>query len=143
MNWEEHARMDTDIAGHLSTLYEYASKCKTVTEWGVRRGESTLALLEGVKQNDGHVYSVDVAPCYRARLRMVRLGLSKWWTFVQGDDLEVEARPSEMVFIDTDHYLEHTMKEIHRAVSLKPRYIFLHDVNAPLWPDMKKAVELA
>lgn len=86
---------------------------------------------------------MDIDPCYRAQFTVWRYGLWPWWTFTRGDDLNVKAEQSDMVFIDTSHYLEHTLKEIYKAVSLNPRYIFLHDVNAPLWPDMKQAIEAA
>ena len=43
--YENSCRERSDINEHLPTLYEYACKCKHITEMGVRTGVSTTAFL--------------------------------------------------------------------------------------------------
>lgn len=114
-----HAAKKTDISEHLPTLYRLVvdNGLKTVVELGVREGESTVALLEGVHETKGHLTSVDLADCPIARERIKRYGLSERWTFIRGDDVVTAAswdagRPIDLVFIDTSHEYEHTQREL-------------------------------
>src|SRR6266849_9723651 len=100
----EHVLKNSDINEHLHTLYLFASLCKTALEFGVREGESTVALLEGVARNGGRLVSVDINPCSGSRQMISNYGLDKYWTFIQGDDIQVKLNiKPELCFIDTTH----------------------------------------
>jgi len=114
-----HSKRPTDINQHLVPLYNMVleMKAKTVIELGVRSGESTVALLEGVHQTEGHLWSVDVDPCLMTQEMVKVYGMLPRWRFVQGDDIEFAAKwdkavPVDIVFVDTSHQYEHTKKEI-------------------------------
>ena len=61
-----------------------------VLELGVRAGVSTAALLAGVSDHGGHVWSVDrddCAPVFAGHPH---------WTFIQGDSLDNLSVPEEL-----------------------------------------------
>ena len=133
----------TDISEHLMTLYMLTKhfKLSTVLELGVRSGESTIALLSAAKDIAGTVTSIDIMDCPEATAKVDSLGLSKWWRFIKGDDLEVEWNESiDHLFIDTAHTYEQTLKELQR---FEPQVknggvVTLHDIVA--FPDVVKAI---
>jgi predicted O-methyltransferase YrrM len=53
---------DGDSDRHLMSLYSIAlgSKSKNIIELGVRNGDTTLPLALAAKDNNGHLYSVDI-----------------------------------------------------------------------------------
>lgn len=108
----------SDIEAHLPFLHEAASRSRSILELGVRGGVSTSALLAGLEQSGrGHLWSVDTRkPC-----------IPLWWhgsgawTLTIGDDLDprvAKAQPEkiDMLFIDTDHFYEHTLAELRLYV---------------------------
>ncbi len=115
-----HAAKETDIFQHLTKLYDLVLELKAtcVLELGVRGGESTIALLEGVHVSNGSLLSIDISPCTEARAIIESYGLGSRWTFRQGDDLEAGLymlhliQMFDLIFIDTSHEYEHTVKEI-------------------------------
>lgn len=114
-----HAQKNTDIAGHLITLYSSATsiQAKKVLELGVRYGESTVALCEAVHETGGELISVDINPCDAAKDAIREHGFSKRWTFIQSDDIQyglsLEAGiVFDLIFVDTSHEYDHTKKEI-------------------------------
>jgi predicted O-methyltransferase YrrM len=124
----------SDIQQHLPTLYETVQKYPQVIalELGVRWGTSTAALLAGVDEVDGHLWSVDIAqPTY-----------PQWWhetgrwTLTIGSDTDREvmaAQPAELdvLFIDTVHTYEHTLAELRAWVPrVKPGgVVLMHDTE--------------
>lgn len=115
----------TDIHHHLPRLREAA--CGAVLEIGVRFGSSTAALLLGLEEQGGHLWSVDTDPCEFAR------GLFEGhpqWTFVHGDSRNVTGLPGEidLLFVDGDHSYEGVLADL---MNFGPRAhtIMLHDAN--------------
>lgn len=122
MRW---AYGETDVHHHLPRLREEA--CGAVLEIGVRFGSSTAALLLGLEEQGGHLWSVDTEPCEFAR------GLfdgHPQWTFVQGDSKIVTGLPEELdlLFIDGDHSYEGALHDLMRF-GPRARTIMLHDAN--------------
>ena len=125
--------MDTniiDIEEHLGTLVRACIdvEAKVILELGVRTGNSTRAFLAVAKTLDAKVISVDIADCSH-------VANSDRWFFVQMDDLKFEIDgPVDILFIDTSHEYEQTLKELERF-SPKVRKggkILLHDtVSCP------------
>jgi len=116
-----------DMAPHYRTLIRYAREAKVIVEFGVRGGVSTWALLNGLPRN-GHLWSVDIIDCVVPR----RVSQNRRWTFIVGDDLDptIQAQlPShaDLIFIDTSHTYEQTVKELAYSLTLTPARIALHD----------------
>jgi predicted O-methyltransferase YrrM len=132
----------TDISDHLETLFveSLRARPKLIVELGVGPGESTFVLERVAKLSGARLVSVDIKP-ERARA-------SSWvdWLFVCGDDVEFAQKfknwaadkninPSvDVLFIDTSHEYEHTVKELkHWLPLLSDRgKVFLHDTNTRL-----------
>jgi predicted O-methyltransferase YrrM len=124
-----------DMRPHVDRLVEFASACQVIVEFGVRRGFSTVAFLEGLPAS-GRLFSVDVDRC-PSRIDDPR------WTFIRGDDRLRHVRSrlprqADLVFIDTSHELEHTIDELEFARKLGPSVILCHDAY---WPGVVGAVE--
>lgn len=49
----------TDYAGMLAELI-FLNQSKTIVEFGVARGDTTLSLCEAAKNTNGHVYGFDI-----------------------------------------------------------------------------------
>jgi hypothetical protein len=108
---------------------------KTVVELGVRDGNSTAALLAGLCETGGHLYSVDTEPVvlpdpFHATGRL---------TLIVGDDLEVAQgvvlpETFDICFIDTNHWFHHTLAEL-RMYGPRSRIMLLHDTELE-WPYM-------
>lgn len=127
----------SDIQDHLPRLYEAAKG--NCLEIGVRSGVSTSALLAGIEQHGGHLWSVDINDCP-----------AFWghpnWTFRRMDTLsetsiaELLTREYDVVFIDGDHTQEGAISDL-RNFGTKAKRIFVHDTDAPDFPGVRKAVE--
>ena len=128
----------SDIGLHLPYLHERAKTAQVVLELGVRNGASTAALLAGLDDSDGHLWSVDVdwpQPPGDQFLDNPR------WTFLQGDDMDpfVIAQaplPIDLLFIDTSHRYQHTVDELTvYGPSVKTGgVILLHDTELEVAP---------
>jgi hypothetical protein len=120
----------SDIVLHLPVLEWFASKCKHVTEFGVREGCSTVALLAGVGRNgsDSVLHSYDIE-----RTGIVgglqALDLPCRWEFHQGDtgSASLVVEPTDMLFIDTLHFYEHVQKELLYHGEKAAKYLAFHD----------------
>lgn len=96
---------------HLPLLYDLvlSLNAQHVIELGVFNGESTRAFLAALEQTDGRLTSVDihVGPDIR----------NDRWTVLVGDDLDPaitsQLAPAEVVFIDTSHLYEQTVRELN------------------------------
>lgn len=140
-SYERYLGQETDIRDHLPRLFDEARG--TVLELGVRGGVSTSALLAGVEQRGGEVWSVDVDPSCSTACAAHPL-----WHFVCADSrdpapLSVAGLPSEIdvLFVDTLHKYEHVRDEL--AV-WGPRVrrdgiVLLHDTDA--YPEVRHAAE--
>lgn len=145
----------SDIQHHLPLLFSLARG--NVLELGTRSGVSTAALLAGVEQHGGHVWSVDLDP----RSAQVAAG-HPLWTFVQADSRDAhavyEALPADaaryshlgqaidspvfdLILVDTLHTYTHVQQELDtwwRAV--KPGgHICIHDPET--FPGVRRAVQ--
>jgi predicted O-methyltransferase YrrM len=119
-----------DISAHLPLLRFLARG--NVLEIGVRSGISTAALLLGVQENGGHVYSIDTDPGCGS----VYAGHANW-TFICGHSRDNSERilgqspPPDLLVIDGDHSYEMVLSDLEkygtrvRAGGL----ILLHDAD--------------
>jgi len=140
---EDYMKRPSDIQEHLATLYMLTIELdlKTVLELGTAEGESTIALLHASRQIGGKVYSIDINPCPIAHRDVEKYGLTDYWAFIQGDDLQVKwEKPIDHLFIDTTHEFQHTLKELQKYEPYvrEGGIITLHDII--LFPSVMKAI---
>ena len=133
--YEYHLAHWSDMQDHLPRLY--AAARGNCLEIGVRSGVSTSALLAGIEQRGGHLYSMDINDC------RVFDGHPDW-TFMQLDSIvgkaELPLKEWELAFIDGDHSYEGALSDLNRF-GIRAKRIFVHDTDAPDFPDVRKAVE--
>lgn len=133
----------SDVQAHLPALYECARG--NVLELGVRAGVSTSALLAGVTDHGGHVWSVDRDDCSPV------FGNHPHWTFIQTDSLDmfsvsIEVIPDTLdcLFIDTEHTEDRTLAELRLwgKRMVKGGVILLHDTDdGSTYPGVRNAME--
>lgn len=128
----------SDIQGHLPTLFEAARGF--CLEIGTRGGCSTSALLAGIEEHGGHLWSIDLNDC------PVFKGHPNW-TFIQADSIKDAADTKlilpeslEVLLVDGDHSYEGAFSDLHNFGSMAKR-IFVHDTDAPDFPGVHRAVE--
>lgn len=129
-----------DVQAHLPVLYEHARG--NVLELGVRAGVSTSALLTGVVDHGGHVWSVDRDDCSAV------FAPHPDWTFIQADSCDVATinvpETLDCLFIDTEHTADRTYREL---TLWGPRVkvggvILLHDTDdGSTYPGVRNAME--
>ena len=114
----------SDIVSHLPVLEFFASLCSHVTEFGVRDGSSTVALLKGCR-GQVHSYDIERTPSVN---RLQSMLLPCIWTFHQASTVQIEPIPeTEMLFIDTMHFFEHVLKELQIHGRQAKRFLAFHD----------------
>ncbi|VTS05327.1 DUF6171 family protein [Tuwongella immobilis] len=125
-DWFTHARdTKSDINQHVETLRRYASEAEHVTEFGVRAGVSTVALLAGQPKR---LVSYDVNGTAEIE-HLQRLKGTCDFEFRIGDSRTVDLEPTDLLFIDTKHTAEHLWAELQNAKGKVRRWIILHDTE--------------
>ena len=110
-----------------------AMNTQQMIELGVQTGQSTIIFLKALQSTGGKLWSCDVDPLHG---RIATIDPQPNWTFTKGNDLDTVVDAPEdcdVIFIDTFHQYEHTIKEIKAYKKhLKPGGIFLlHDTWNP------------
>lgn len=119
----------SDINEHLPTLRRYSEECDIVTEFGVRRGTSTCALLLG-KPERMVCFDID---------KKGGLPLEKYKKFAERNNIEfsfnlnnvlsIEIDETDLLFIDTFHTYTQLSKELYLHSGKVKKYIILHDTE--------------
>lgn len=140
MKWEE---IENLIRGEISfrlaspdesrMVYEAAfrTEAKEILELGLWLGTFTIPLLIYCKENNAHLTTIDVNPYPNTQEMLERLGLTKCWTFICQDDMEVVKtwdKQVELIVLDTSHYYDHTIKELQLFSPFVTKEILMHDV---------------
>lgn len=116
----------SDIVLHLPVLEYYASKSDSAAEFGVRDGNSTVALISGCK----FVYSFDIerSPIVNT-LKSIELPEGHVWEFHLADtgSSNIPLGGVDMLFIDTLHTYEHVKKELKYHARKVSKYLAFHD----------------
>lgn len=115
------ANATDDIRHHLWSLYWICRllRAKRVVELGVRGGDSTRALLAAMKDTGGRLTSFDIAgDAYDVRRKTEDMGIP-WrdiWECRKGDSADAGVLwrygPLDVVFVDTLHTHDHTLREL-------------------------------
>ena len=129
----------SDIHDHLPMLHDEAKG--DVMEIGVRGGFSTSALLAGVEEHGGHLYSVDInnCPVFPGHLQ---------WSFLAADSIREVERVAkfapdslELLFVDGDHTYEGCLADLTNYAP-RAKKVLIHDCLCPLtFPGVRKACE--
>ena len=119
------AAQPSDIQAHLPLLRALAAQCDHITEFGVRKGNSTVAFLAGLADRGGGILqSYDIAA---PRIETPELPLGVEWWFKQADTaLLREIDDTDLLFIDTLHTADQVRAELRHAPCVRGR-IVLHD----------------
>jgi predicted O-methyltransferase YrrM len=135
----DRARLGMAISDHLPTLFAEALAMKpaTIVELGVRGGESTYVFGRiGQLLPSTTIVSIDIKNCKP-------LQPYNNWHFVRDDDIQFAGKfvdfcsqrgiksAIDLLFIDTSHLYEHTLKEIERWFPLLADHtkVIFHDTN--------------
>ena len=124
----------SDINEHIPTLYEYAKECDSITECGVRSVVSTWAFVLGLIDNDykspKYLTSVDLFKS--PKIQEVELFCETagiFFDFQQGNDIEVDLKERDLLFIDTWHVYGHLKRELSKLAPTTKKYIIMHDTT--------------
>lgn len=115
----------SDIYQHLDVLKQYADKCDSVTEFGVRDGMSTRALLCSEYKT---LRSYDLYLDSRVtELFNIARENGRDCSYEVADTLKLEIEPTDLLFIDTDHTYPQLSAELKRHHTKVRKYIAFHD----------------
>jgi len=117
----------SDINEHLPKLYDLAKTCNSVTEFGVRDGVSTRAFLfAGVKLRSYDLYLDPKVSALFAEVAKDGIDVS----YLQGNTLEIDIEPTDLLFIDSKHTYTQLKAELARHSNKVRRFIVLHDMES-------------
>ena len=125
-----HRGLHRDMMGHLATLALLSAQCNHCTEFGIRTGNSTLALLFGLAQRPrgGKLVSYDIEPpLIDVNIRAILPDTVKW-EVRQEDTRLVRHRVdvTDLLFVDTLHTYDQVKEEL-RCAGVVRRYLVFHD----------------
>lgn len=124
----------SDINEHLWTLRSLAEECEHVTEFGMRTGLSTAALLAG-QPKKLVTWDINIASVISTRTAELANLASGGRTDFEprvGNTLEISPiEPTDMLFIDSLHTATHLLAELKRhadpARMHVKKYLVFHD----------------
>jgi hypothetical protein len=125
----------SDINEHLPTLYEYALKCESVLELGVRGVVSSWAFLNGLinnNKNKKELFLNDLDSCDIDELLNHSKNTDVIVEYKWIDDLKLEFdnnRTFDLVFIDTWHVYAQLKRELEKFSKITNKYIIMHDTE--------------
>lgn len=118
----------SDIYLHLPKLRKLAETVSSITELGVRDGQSTRAfLVTNCKLRSYDLYlDNEVMTLFRLAREQ-----NKDMTYQIGNSLTINLEPTDLLFIDTDHTYEQLSAELKRHHHIVGKYIVMHDTGLP------------
>jgi hypothetical protein len=130
----------SDINEHLPVLRELAKQCGSVVEIGVRSVVSTVAIIQGLSENqsESRTYlGIDLAMPPEDKLKACKKFAARnniRFDFWKENDMNIEIPEVELLFIDSLHTYCHLTYELEKFSPNVRKYIALHDTSAP-WGD--------
>lgn len=123
----------SDINEHIPTLYEYAKKCDSIIELGVRGVVSTYAFALGLMHNNSDNKSLlinDIEPCDINELKEIISDMPIEFKYEWISDLELNIEKNyDMTFIDTFHVYGLLKRELDKYSKITNKYIIMHDTT--------------
>ena len=97
-------------------------------------GESTTAFLVACSENGSHLTSIDIQDCSRVMERIKKVGLDKYWTFIQDDDRNFLPKCEDIfdiILCDTIEDYDHVSFELEQSNRLlnEKGIILVHDLR--------------
>ncbi len=122
-----------DIFEHLPTLRDYAAKCGTVAELGVRTPVSTWAFMRGLCDSPSPVkklFCVDIIPVDMTLEQKLSNQVGIDLEFIQDNSATVNLGANvDLLFIDTWHVYGHLKRELEHHHTNVSKYIIMHDTT--------------
>ena len=125
-----------DINEHLPTLLNYASKCESVLELGVRGCVSSWAFASGLIENglekkelilnNKEVCDVNY---FLGLCGDIELGLNVKYKWINDLEWDVSNINVDLLFIDTWHVYPQLKKELEIFSKITNKYIIMHDTE--------------
>lgn len=117
----------SDINEHMDTLARLGRECEHITDFGARRGVSTLSFLMA-RPRKIVVYNRRREPGIDwVEQLAIRAGID--FTFRQEDVLCTSVEETDLLLLDTHHSYEQVRDELARHSSAVRRYIIVHDTT--------------
>ena len=143
--YARHCKEHSDINEHLPVLHQLSSECSSVIEIGVRGVVSTWGILIGLADSPHRPRSylgIDLNHPPEDKFRLaqalaVQHGIT--FNFWQGNDMEAEVEPADMIFIDTLHIYCQLTVELEKFAPKAKKYITMHDTSGP-WGDQDENI---
>jgi cephalosporin hydroxylase len=126
--YRKHRQEQTDINEHLEILSRLASLCDHVTEFGVRSGRSTSAILHGKPQK---LISYDIRPLLNLDI-YVKSAKAEGveFEFIQADTVKMNPiSKTDLLFIDTTHTYNHLNAELAIHSQQVSKFLVVHDTS--------------
>lgn len=117
----------SDIHLHLALLRKLCDRCHHVTEFGVRTGESSRAILSS-RAHIIRMYDLQLNDQVTQLVNWAQLS-GKQVSYTQADTLELNIEPTDLLFIDTLHTHAQLSAELARHAWRVRRYIAFHDTH--------------
>ena len=123
----------SDINEHLPTLFEYASKCESIIECGVKNCVSSWALVYGLLNNnkqDKIIILNDIVYCDVTELLNITKNIDIDIKFIQCSNIDLELNNNiDLTFIDTYHVYGQLKRELTKYGKITNKYIIMHDTT--------------
>jgi len=147
--YTELCNTPSDINEHLPTLYNYATKCESIIELGVRGCVSSWALMNGLLNNNnnnsnnsnnnkrGYLLLNDIDECDIKEILYNSQYLNNLKVnYIWKNDLELDFSSIDtdsglvdLVFIDTWHIYGQLKRELDMYSKITKKYIIMHDTT--------------
>ena len=123
----------SDINEHLPTLYNYATKCESIIELGVRGCISSWAFTYGLLNNNKstkELFLNDLEKCNIDELLYITKDLDININYEWINDLKLQTRQNyDLTFIDTWHVYGQLKRELEKYSKITNKYIIMHDTT--------------
>ncbi len=123
--YETRRTTPSDINEHMHTLRRFASQSRWAVEFGVRSGNSTIALLAGLSDANAlctlHSYDIEKPQFEPPSLDRCA------WNFTRADTAKLDDIPvCDLLFIDTLHTAAQVTAELRHVARVR-KWIIFHD----------------
>lgn len=127
------SNIPSDINEHLPTLYNYAIKCESIIELGVRGCVSSWAFTYGLLNNNKptkELFLNDIEKCDIDELLNSSKDLNIKINYEWINDLKLEINQNyDLTFIDTWHVYGQLKRELEKYSKITNKYIIMHDTT--------------
>jgi len=130
-------KTNSDINEHLPTLYNYAKKCESIFETGVRGVVSSWALTYGLLNNNKYKKSIFLNDIYACNINELlqhteSLDIEINYKWINNLELELD-KNFDLTFIDTWHVYGQLKRELNKFSKITNKYIIMHDTTIDEW----------